>query len=100
MDKEAEMWAQIVKIRIKPGSADKLDDFNKRWESEVGRGTDSGWIRTSVYRGKSDPDEYYIIAHFESEQKARQNERGERHQALMQELAPMMAGEPSYVDLE
>ncbi|GEM_PF-3330006 len=94
------MFAQIVKVRTKPGSGERIAELNGRWEEEVGRGTDSGWVRTSFYKNATDPNEYYLIAHFESEEKARRNEQGERHQALMQELGGYMDGEPSYVDLE
>lgn len=94
------MWAQLVKARTQPGNRDKLEAISDKWEEQVGRGTNSGWVRTLTYRNASDPNEVYIIAHFESEEAARRNEQSQQHTAVMQEMAAMLEGQPEYVDLE
>lgn len=94
------MWAQLVKVKTRSGNSDKIEELGRKWEEQVGRGTDSGWVRTLTYRNRSNPNEVFMLAEFESEDKARKNERGERHNALMQEMAQLFDGPPEYVDLE
>ena len=93
------MWAQLVKARVADGAADKLQELGRKWEEEVGRGTDSGWIRSLYLRSASDPSEIYELVYFESEEKARANERTPRHLELVTELAGLFDGPPEYVDL-
>jgi quinol monooxygenase YgiN len=93
------MWAQLVKWRVKPGNDEALQQVGERWEQEVGRGTDSGWVRTSMFTSTAAPNEWYQIVYFESEEKARANERNEKHQAVVGELMSLLDGEPEFVDL-
>ena len=93
------MWAQLVKARVKEGSLEKLQELGHQWEEQVGRGTDSGWERIFVLRNANDPNEVYQLVYFESEDKARANERSSQHQEIVSQLSALMDGEPEYVDL-
>ena len=78
---------------------------DRRPEPEVGGASwpghsDSGWVRSLVYRNAGNPDEFYLIAEFESEEKARQNEQRAQHNAVMQEMGELFDGQPEFVDLE
>jgi quinol monooxygenase YgiN len=93
------MWAQVVKMRVQPGNDERFQQIGQQWEEQVGRGTDSGWVRSLVFRNADDPNEYYQVVFFESEEKARGNERNQKHQALLQQWLALAAGQPEYVDL-
>jgi heme-degrading monooxygenase HmoA len=93
------MWAQLIKMRIPAGNEEKLLEINRQWEEHVGRGSDSGWQRTFLFRDANDPREWYEVVYFESEQKARANERSQKHQELLGQMLPLIDGQPEYVDL-
>ena len=93
------MWAQLVKMRVQPGNDERFQQIGQQWEEQVGRGTDSGWVRTLLFRNANDPNEYYQVVFFESEEKARANERNQKHQGLLQQWLALAAGPPEYVDL-
>jgi heme-degrading monooxygenase HmoA len=93
------MWAQLIKMRIPAGNEEKLREINRQWEEQVGRGTDSGWERTFLFHSANDPREWYEVVYFESEQKARANERSQKHQELLGQMLRLIDGQPEYVDL-
>lgn len=93
------MWAQLVKMRVQPGSEDQLQRLDQQWQDQVGRGTDSGWIRSFTFRSANDPNQWYELVFFESEEKARANEQDQKHQEVLQQMLPLMDGQPEYVDL-
>ena len=93
------MWAQLVKTKVQPGNEEELQRLNEQWEEQVGRGTDSGWMRSLFFRSATNPDEWYELVYFESEEKARANERSQRHQEILQQIMPLIDGQPEYVDL-
>jgi quinol monooxygenase YgiN len=84
---------------MKPGSEEQLEQLGRRWEEEVDRGTDSGWLEGHVFRNANDPNEWYQVVYFESEEKARRNERSPKHQQLLEPMMALMDGEPEFVDL-
>ena len=93
------MWAQLFKVRVKQGAAEQFQTINQQWEEEVGRGTDSGWLRSLFFRSAADPNEWYEVVFFESEEKARANERSQKHLELLGQLMELVDGQPEYVDL-
>jgi antibiotic biosynthesis monooxygenase (ABM) superfamily enzyme len=93
------MWAQLFKMRVPAGNEDKLLEINNQWEAQVGRGTDSGWLRSLIFRATANPNEWYEVVLFESEEKARANERSQKHQVILAQMTPLMDGDPEYVDL-
>ena len=93
------MWAQLIRMRTKPGSEEPFEQLGRRWEEEVGRGTDSGWLEAHVFRNANDPHEWYQVVYFESEEKARQNERNPTHQEFLELMLALINGEPEFVDL-
>ena len=93
------MWAQLVKMRVQPGNDERFQQIGQQWEEQVGRGTDSGWVRSLLFRNANDPNEYYNVVFFESEEKARANEQSQKHQELLQQWLALAAGQPEYVDL-
>jgi hypothetical protein len=51
------MWAQLVKMKVKPGHVDELQRIEQQWEEAIGRGTDSGWSRTLLLRNAKNSDD-------------------------------------------
>lgn len=63
----------------------------------------SGLVREMFMRDQKDPDQAYILAMFESEEKARAREQDPRRQeglkALQATMADILAGPPEFTDL-
>ena len=93
------MWAQLIKMRVKEGATEQLLEINRQWEEQVGRGTDSGWIRSFYLRDAKDADTWYEVVYFESEEKARANERSQKHNELLGQMIELIDGQPEYIDL-
>lgn len=93
------MWAQLMKMRVAEGAFDRFEEAGRQWEEKVGRGTDSGWVRSILLRSVTDPNELYELVYFESEEKARANEKSPQHLEVVSTLMDMVEGPPEYVDL-
>jgi quinol monooxygenase YgiN len=93
------MWAQLVKMRVKPGTEERLQELDQQWQEQVGRGTDSGWVRSLTFRNANNSNEWYEVVYFESEAKARANERGTKHLEIVEQMMALIDGQPEYVDL-
>lgn len=93
------MWAQMVKFRVAEENADRMQRLDDRWNEEVGRGTDSGWLRSIVLQNANDPQELFELVFFESEEKARANEKTPKHVALVEEMMAL-ASSVDFVDLK
>jgi hypothetical protein len=93
------MWAQLIKLRLQPGSdITGMVDVLKRFEQP-----DSGLVRELVMHDTKDADIAYVLAVFESEEKAREREQDPRRaegQAALQELmTKALAGAPEFTNL-
>lgn len=93
------MWAQLIKVQLTPGSdlsalADVL---------EAAEQPGSGLLRELFMRDQNDPDSAYILAVFESQEKAREREqdprRAEGQQAIQELMAKVLAAPPEFTDL-
>lgn len=95
------MWAQIIKVRVKPG---KEADLRRIMEQiRALEQPDSGLLRSSMLRDKKDAHTFYTMIVVESEEKARARERDPRRvglQALQAQLAAVLDGPPEFTDLE
>ncbi len=93
------MWAQLIKVRLKPGKDTAVVAGELRAAEQPG----SGLLRETIMRDQKDPCQAYILAVFESEEKARARERDPRRQeglqAVQAAMADILAGPPQFVDL-
>ena len=93
------MWAQLIKMRLKPGSDTAELDNQIRAAEQPG----SGLVRTLVMHDQKDPGQVYALVVFESEAKARAREQDPRRQEALQAARAMMAdifdGPPEFTDL-
>jgi len=96
------MWAQLIKMDVKPEHvADLPTLFGHLQQAEQ---PDSGLLRTSVFQDRSDPTQAFVVVLFESEAKARIREQDPRRKEALKSVQEFMtdvlAGPPSFVDLD
>ena len=93
------MWAQLIKVRLKPGKDLAVAAAQLRAAEQPG----SGLVREMFMRDQRDPAHAYILAVFESEEKARARERDPRREeglrAMQATMADILAGPPEFTDL-
>jgi quinol monooxygenase YgiN len=95
------MWAQLMKMRLKPEKEQDLAGVSAQLQALEQPG--SGLLRTMTMRDQSDPSQVYVLVVFESEQKARAREQDPRRQEglkpVQAALAEILDGPPEFVDL-
>jgi quinol monooxygenase YgiN len=93
------MWAQLMKWRLKSGK----EMAGLREQLQAIEQPDSGLLRTMIMQDQKDPGQFYTLALFESEEKARARERDPRRQEGLQSLrailADILASPPEFTDL-
>ncbi len=93
------MWAQLIKMRLKPANDTAELDKQLRAAEQPG----SGLVRTLVMHDQKDPSQVYALVVFESEDKARAREQDPRRQEALEAARAMMAdifdGPPEFTDL-
>jgi hypothetical protein len=93
------MWAQLIKMRLKPDNDTAELDSQIRAAEQPG----SGLVRTLVMHDQKDPGQVYALVVFDSEEKARAREQDPRRQEALQAARTMMAdifdGPPEFTDL-
>ena len=95
----SDMWAQLMRFRLKPGK----DTAGLREQLQAVEQPDSGLLQTMIMQDQKDPDQFYTLVVFESEEKARAREADPRRQEGLQVLRAMLAdrfaGPPEFTDL-
>jgi quinol monooxygenase YgiN len=93
------MWAQLIKVQLKPGQDLAVAAAQLRAAEQPG----SGLVREMFMRDQKDPGQAYILAVFESEEKARAREQDPRSQeglkAMQATMADILTGPPEFTDL-
>jgi hypothetical protein len=95
------MWAQLIKMRIKPGKESEVSGVADLLHSA--EQPDSGLIRSLSMIDQKDSSIYYTFVLFESEAKARARESDPRRNELLAAVRVKMAEvfelPPEFVDL-
>jgi quinol monooxygenase YgiN len=95
------MWAQLIRVRLKPGQDEGLKRVYEQLQATEQPG--SGLIRSTLMRDQSDPNAIYMLVVFESEEKARAREDDPRRHDALQAVRATMAevydGAPMFTDL-
>jgi heme-degrading monooxygenase HmoA len=92
------MWAQLIKARIRPGKEEEARNIVQEFESELG-GATPPWQQITVCQNQRDPSEVYTLVVFESEEKARENERSPEQDRRYRRLTEVYEGQPEFVDM-
>jgi hypothetical protein len=67
------MWAQIIKMRVKPGKEEELIDLLRQVRAYDKPG--SGLLRSTAMRDQKDPSSLYALVVFEREEGASSRSR-------------------------
>ena len=93
------MWAQLMRWQLKPGK----NTAGLREQLQALEQPGSGLLRTMIMQDQKNPDQFWTLVVFESEEKARARERDPRReeglQALRALLADKLASPPEFTDL-
>ena len=94
------MWAQLIKMRLKP--SENIDEVAKQIRAAEQSG--SGLVRSIMMRDQADPTRVYGLVVFESEAQARAREQDPRRAEQLEPVRALMAeildGPPEFTDLE
>lgn len=91
------MWAQIVKVRMKPEAEEHRAELIESVRDRMSRRL--GIVNGFVMANQHDEREIYILAVYESEEKAREGEAALATDEAFQRERAMMGGAPEFVDL-
>jgi hypothetical protein len=93
------MWAQLIKMQLKPGS----DTAALTKEIRAAEQSGSGLVRSLLMHDQTYPSRVYTLVIFENEEKARAREQDPRRQEQLQNARQIMGdildGPPEYTDL-
>lgn len=93
------MWAQIIRHRATPENHEKIVDMVREMRiNDFGAGR--GLVRGYILRNQRDPNEYYHVIVFQSEEAARERERLPETQEFGRRMRDLIDGQPDFVDLE
>jgi quinol monooxygenase YgiN len=83
------MWAQLIKMSVKPGRDEDLATVLEQIHAT--EQPDSGLLRTVTMRDQADPSQIYTLVLFESEERARAREADPRREAGLANVRALMA---------
>ncbi len=90
------MFGTIARMKLKPGSYEKMQDLMKGFEQRPVK----GFLFNTVYRSQVDPDEVWLVVGFEDEATYRANADDPRTNEMAQQYQQMMAAPPEWHDGE
>ena len=90
------MFGTVAKMKLKPGSFDKMQDLMKGFEEEPV----NGFLFNAVYRSQSDPNEIWLVVGFEDEATYRANADNPRTNEMAEQYQKMMTAAPEWHDGE
>lgn len=92
------MWAQIVKTRMKSGVEGDMAEVRDQMRSRIS--SRPGLIHSYWMKNQNDPQEYYTLIVFESEEQARAGEAQLEGDPIFQRVRSLAEGQPEFVDLD
>ena len=90
------MFGTVAKMKLKPGSFEKMQDVMKGFEEQPVK----GFLFNAVYRSQSDPDEVWLVVGFEDEATYRANADNPRTNEMAEQYQKLMAAAPEWHDGE
>lgn len=91
------MWAQIVKTRMRQGVESEMDQVREQMRGRIEQR--GGLVASYWMQNQNDPQEYYTLIVFESEEQARAGEAELEDDPLFQHARSLGDGAPEFVDL-
>ena len=93
------MYCIVATLRLKPGSAEKLNEMSERWWKERAPKV-RGAVSQTVYRTDRNPNEYIMAVVFESKEAYVANANDPEQDKWFQELRALLDADPTWVDGE
>jgi quinol monooxygenase YgiN len=90
------MFGTVAKMKLKPGSYEKMQDLMKGFEERQVK----GFLFNAVYRSQTDPDEVWLVVGFEDEATYRANADDPQTDQMAQQYQRLMAAPPEWHDGE
>jgi quinol monooxygenase YgiN len=90
------MFGTIAKMKVKPGSYEKMAEVMKGFEERPVK----GFLFNAVYRSQSNPDEVWLVVGFEDEATYRANADDPRTDEMSKKFQTMMTAPPEWHDGE
>ena len=90
------MFGTIAKMKLKPGSYEKMQDTMKGFEDRQVK----GFLFNAVYRSKADPNEVWLAVGFEDEATYRANANDPQTDQMAKAYQQLLAAAPEWHDGE
>ena len=90
------MFGTVARLKIKPGTFDQFNALNEEITPDPGHGA----VAVMVFHSKDDPDELYLVAVFEDEDKYSANADRPETDANFRKMAQYFAEDPQWHDGE
>lgn len=95
------MWAQMITLRLKPGTSDLLQELEQQLRAI--EQPDSGLLHSMTMLDQKDPQRVVMLVVFDSEEKARAREQDPRRQEGLPKIQAMLRNiceePPEFADL-
>src|SRR3990170_7736647 len=91
------MYGTVATLRIKPGSAEKLNEMSERWWKERAPKV-KGAVSQTVYRTDRNPNEYIMAVVFDSKESYVANANDPEQDKWFRDMVQMLDGEPRWSD--
>ena len=89
------MYGTVARLRVKPGKEAELLRLGQQGTEEV-----PGAVFHHVYRTDGDPQEYYLVVGFESEQAYRANAQSPEQHRRYEAYRALLTADPEWHDGE
>ena len=90
------MYGTVARIKIKPGSFDQFSAASEEMTSDSGHGE----VVVMTFQSSDDPDELYLLAVFEDEEKYYANADRPETDASFRKMSQYFAEDPQWHDGE
>jgi quinol monooxygenase YgiN len=97
---ETDMYGTIGRLRIKAGMGDQFRQIIEGQADAFEAGQVAGFVVSYVYRMDADPNEFYVVAIFESRETYLANAQSPEQDARYRQWVPLLDGEPDWHDGE
>ena len=93
------MFAQLIRVRVKPDAWDRLRAQDERWQQEQAP-IAPGFKGSYLLRELDRPDHCIMVVLFESRELAQQNSDRPETNQWYQQLLTLIEGEPEFIQTE
>lgn len=90
------MWGTIAKMRVRP---DVPQQYLVGQLAALNRERMEGWLHTTFFQSDTDPNEYWMVAMFESREAYLRNAESRAQHQVYLTLRSMMVDDPEWHDV-